>query len=207
MKISEYVQQAQITGDRLTNVWSKQMKILEYVKQARSTAIYPTAFSYPALGLAGETGELIEKLASNDNIVGELGDVLWYLVNVAIDIEIDFCEMVCNITNESFIPRTFQEVTVSLKTSKDFRDSSIKLPIYVGKIAEVAKKSIRDGYADKLPFEKKVIVYESLRQIFICLFEICQKNNLHLEDVARTNIFKLKSRQERGVLQGSGDNR
>ena len=67
----------------------------------RETAIYPNLGDnlwYPALGLAGESGEVCEKIKKiyrDDNgilselkrqeLVKELGDVLWYLSNVAIE--------------------------------------------------------------------------------------------------------------------------
>ena len=67
-----------------------------YQKGAMSTAVYPGCgtghWTYPALGLAGETGEICEKLkkALRDDggqvlperlalIEAELGDVLWYV--------------------------------------------------------------------------------------------------------------------------------
>ena len=109
------------------------MDFSEYQQLARSTAIYPNKgnnFTYPALGLCGEAGEVAEKCKkiirdqggewTEDNrkdIEKECGDVLWYLANIAEE----FC--------------------------------------------------------------------------------------LSLEDIAETNINKLFSRKERGVLTGSGDNR
>lgn len=72
------------------------MEFNEYQKQALSTAIYPEGFSYPALGLAGETGEVCEKIKKiirdkqgvitfpdRQEIMKELGDVLWYLSALA----------------------------------------------------------------------------------------------------------------------------
>ena len=71
----------------------------EYQKQANETAIYPVRYSllYPALGLAGEAGEVAEKVkkiirddkdieSERKNIARELGDVLWYVSAVARDI-------------------------------------------------------------------------------------------------------------------------
>jgi NTP pyrophosphatase (non-canonical NTP hydrolase) len=71
----------------------------EYQSRARETAIYPNLGSnlwYPTLGLAGEAGEVAEKVKkiyrdSNGQITDqakeklkyELGDVLWYIANVA----------------------------------------------------------------------------------------------------------------------------
>lgn len=72
----------------------------EYQKKAAETAIYPQRLRivYPLIGLAGETGEVAEKvkkiIRDNDGIFNEdekreiakeLGDVLWYLAAIARD--------------------------------------------------------------------------------------------------------------------------
>lgn len=103
------------------------LSFVEYQVGARSTAIYPDkhAIVYPALGLAGEAGEVAEKIKKwlrdgtfdRDLLAKELGDVLWYIANLASDL----------------------------------------------------------GFS--------------------------------LEEIAELNLVKLRSRSERGTLQGSGDNR
>jgi len=109
------------------------MTFQEYQEESRKTAIYPNKdnnFIYPTLGLAGEAGEVAEKIKKvlrdgngivsdekREEITKELGDVLWYVANLA------------------------KELKVSL------------------------------------------------------------------EDVAQKNLEKLQSRQQRGELHGSGDNR
>ena len=71
------------------------MTFEEYQSKSGETAQYPNMgnnFVYPVLGLAGETGEVAEKikkiLRDKDGVVSdedreeikkELGDVLWYL--------------------------------------------------------------------------------------------------------------------------------
>lgn len=75
------------------------MEFFEYQKRAASTAIYDNKFSvlYPALGLAGEAGEVADKVKKiiRDNkslveekkeLAKELGDVLWYINALARDI-------------------------------------------------------------------------------------------------------------------------
>lgn len=77
------------------------MNFKEYQDKARSTAIYPHKYAiiYPAFGLFGEAGEVAEKIKKvirdNDNnfddeksqqIIKELGDVLWYMANLAEDL-------------------------------------------------------------------------------------------------------------------------
>lgn len=104
------------------------MNFKEYQELAKQTAIYPESarIFYPCLGLAGEVGEVCEKIKKHvrdgrsldvEELKKELGDVLWYVSAIASDLGID------------------------------------------------------------------------------------------LEDVATTNYEKLKSRQERNALKGSGDNR
>lgn len=85
------------------------MDFKTYQQQSRSTAMYPgngSNFVYPALGLAGETGEVVEKvkkLIRNDSattvdqvseekkmeVENEMGDVLWYLAQLATELHID----------------------------------------------------------------------------------------------------------------------
>lgn len=74
-----------------------------YQKLARETAIYPKDLSkiYPIIALAGEVGEaanLIKKeLRSGSDhskeIKEELGDILWYLANLAYDYGFDLSEI------------------------------------------------------------------------------------------------------------------
>ncbi len=75
------------------------MDFTEYQKLSRKTAIYPNAGSnyvYPTLGLAGESGEVAEKIkkairdengviseSRKKDIEKELGDVLWYVSQIA----------------------------------------------------------------------------------------------------------------------------
>ena len=85
------------------------MDFEEYQKRSRKTAIYPNKgndFIYPVLGLVGESGEVAEKikkvLRDNKGIVDdtrkeeirkELGDVLWYLTQIAIELDISLNEV------------------------------------------------------------------------------------------------------------------
>lgn len=75
------------------------MTFSEYQKLSRETAVYPDAgnnFIYPTLGLAGEAGEVAEKVKKilrdsggaadekkREEIEKELGDVLWYVAQIA----------------------------------------------------------------------------------------------------------------------------
>jgi len=66
----------------------------KYQRMAQSTAIYPDKFKvyYPALGLAGEAGEVANKVkkimrdSKEYDIAGEVGDVLWYAAALCSDL-------------------------------------------------------------------------------------------------------------------------
>lgn len=80
------------------------MDFSTYQLKSRATARYPAAGSnltYPALGLCGEAGEIAEKVKKmlrddngilsderRDQLALELGDVLWYLAQVATEAEL-----------------------------------------------------------------------------------------------------------------------
>lgn len=85
------------------------MQFSDYQKASRVTARYPDAgnnFVYPTLGLAGEGGEIAEKVKKlmrdrgvftpadvsdelRAEILKELGDVLWYTAQLATEFGVD----------------------------------------------------------------------------------------------------------------------
>jgi NTP pyrophosphatase (non-canonical NTP hydrolase) len=85
------------------------MNFKEYQKKSRKTAIYPNAdnnFIYPTLGLVGEAGEVAEKIKKvirdkegvlddekRKEIEKELGDVLWYVSQLATELDLSLEEV------------------------------------------------------------------------------------------------------------------
>ena len=85
------------------------MDFKEYQEKAKETAIYPKtspSWIYPSLGLAGESGEIMEKLKkilrdsnSKDKeeriieLKKEFGDVLWYLSALATELNFSLQEI------------------------------------------------------------------------------------------------------------------
>ncbi|MEM4331100.1 MAG: nucleoside triphosphate pyrophosphohydrolase family protein [Candidatus Pacearchaeota archaeon] len=85
------------------------MNLREYQEKAKETAVYPKlkpSWIYPAFGLAGETGEILEKLKkilrdkeghiSKENlelIKKEIGDVLWYLSALSTELGLELDEI------------------------------------------------------------------------------------------------------------------
>jgi len=88
------------------------MTLDDYQTRARSTALYPKSSRviYPTLKLAGEAGEVAEKLGKLIRDEGyvpgaplsqpqvealskELGDVMWYVANLAADLGLSLDEV------------------------------------------------------------------------------------------------------------------
>src|SRR4051795_1390596 len=81
------------------------MRLSDYQARSRATAVYPQAgdnLLYPTLGLCGEAGEVAEKIKKmirdDDGVLSrerrealakELGDVLWYLAQIATEADLD----------------------------------------------------------------------------------------------------------------------
>ncbi len=85
------------------------MTFEEYQIASRKTALYPeigSSIVYPMLGLAGEAGELSNKVKKifrddggvitderKEQLIGELGDILWYTAQIAAEIGVPFDEV------------------------------------------------------------------------------------------------------------------
>jgi NTP pyrophosphatase (non-canonical NTP hydrolase) len=85
------------------------MDFKEYQKLSRRTVLYPNKdnnFVYPTLGLSGEAGEVAEKIKKvlrdkngvvdeviKADLAKELGDVLWYLTQIATELGLSLDEI------------------------------------------------------------------------------------------------------------------
>ena len=75
-----------------------------------------------------------------------------------------------------------------------------------GEIAEKMKKVVRDKNSDFASIDLDDMNKE-LGDVLWHLAVLADYFGISLDDVAETNIAKLASRLERGVIGGSGDNR
>jgi NTP pyrophosphatase (non-canonical NTP hydrolase) len=75
-----------------------------------------------------------------------------------------------------------------------------------GEVAEHAKKAIRDD-GGSVTEERRSALARELGDVLWYTTQLASELGLGLEDIARENLEKLFSRQSRGVLSGSGDNR
>ena len=78
------------------------MDMNQYQEAARETAIFPKdkSLMYLTLGICGEAGEIAEKVKKHirdntshhqlrESLILEIGDVMWYLANLADAIHVD----------------------------------------------------------------------------------------------------------------------
>jgi NTP pyrophosphatase (non-canonical NTP hydrolase) len=75
-----------------------------------------------------------------------------------------------------------------------------------GEVAEHAKKAIRDD-GGVLSDERRTAMSKELGDVLWYVAQLASELGLELDGVAQANLEKLRSRQRRGVLSGSGDER
>ena len=111
------------------NLWLeeryKQMDFNSYQRVAKTTAIYPATHKilYPALGLAGEAGEVANKVKKvvrdgtsslpedwKEQLGSEIGDVLWYCAVLADDLGISLGRIAAQ--NEKKLAQRKQKGTI-----------------------------------------------------------------------------------------------
>ncbi len=170
------------------------MDFKEYTTAARATAVYPEQFKcvYPAIGLVDEMAEFVEKYnawdydaddcPTTDEIVSELGDVLWYYAI--------YCD------DNNFDMETFFE-------TKDMYVDTHFIFMQCGKLLGATKKAMRDT---QFPVSA-LKVWEYLDNIAGAVNGWCLDLGVTVEEVMEKNIDKLRDRQARNVIKGSGDNR
>ena len=75
-----------------------------------------------------------------------------------------------------------------------------------GEVAEKVKKIIRDGDGTLTDPDREKIAKE-LSDVCWYVAVLAYELDYTLEEVMQINLDKLRARQERGVVSGSGDNR
>jgi NTP pyrophosphatase (non-canonical NTP hydrolase) len=75
-----------------------------------------------------------------------------------------------------------------------------------GEVAEHAKKAIRDD-GGTVTDERRAAMVKELGDVLWYTAQLATELGLDLDAIAQANLDKLRSRQRRGVLSGSGDER
>ncbi len=100
-------------------------------------------------------------------------------------------------------------LSTALKSGDDFKDMTHWVLGIVGESGEVAekfKKIIRDKQGQMSKDDEQEFIKE-IGDVLWHVAVIADQLGVPLEEVARVNVEKLKSRKARNVLSGSGDNR
>jgi len=110
-------------------------------------------------------------------------------------------------------------------TFQDYQDEAIQTLIYpgsgtimglsyvimglcgeAGETAEKVKKIIRDKNGEVSDQDREDLMYE-ISDVLWYIGASCHELGYSMDEVAKANVEKLRSRKERGKLGGSGDSR
>lgn len=174
------------------------MNFKEYTAAARVTAVYPEQFKcvYPALGIVEEVAEFAEKFEdwyigkengwiskyTRDDVILELSDILWFF---AIFCDDNYLDM---------------EVFFETDGKGEYLSNTL---IICGKLLGVVQKATRKN---EFPISAAKLA-EYLDHIAGEINYWCDELNVTIEEVMEINITKLRDRQARNVIKGSGDKR
>lgn len=159
----------------------------EYATEAKKTAVFTNDF-YPVASLPVELVELIEAYGSGahpSDIVAEAGDVIWQT------------SAICDLVGVDLWAVVRHSVAVDVTSF-----SSLMMPV-VKMTDEFIKPILRGD--DKKP--DRQVVFNALVSTLSCVGFILANNRSSLHDAAAKNLEKLRDRQARGVLKGSGGDR
>ena len=202
------------------------MNLNEYQQAARETAIYPTdiGLAYTTLGLAGEAGELankVKKVYRDDagilttearwKLADELGDVLWYVAAVASEIGIKLGNLpnIHHGTPERWIELQMQGLD---NATMLLPYATLQLIQSVGELTETVTTGfeIRDKWlSDPAPDYKPIQDHAAyqLASILWLVTIIVHLIGIVFEDIAYINLNKLQARRANNAIKGEGDHR
>lgn len=141
------------------------------------------------LGLCGEVAEVVEKLRAPvvaQQVLKELGDVLWYTAALSRELLLPPLNDHDHVSNVNW-------------AACDYADAMV---IEAGRVAERVKKHYRDGAR-----LDRGELHTILSQVVYRIHCVAARYNFTLAEVADMNVEKLESRRLRGTTRGSGDER
>ncbi len=151
------------------------------------------ALTLTALGLAGETGEVVElikRIVCHDKdidvskLVLEMGDVLWYLTAMC---------LVLNVDMDAVVDEVERTLSVSEDTNKALTLTALGLAGETGEVVELVKKIV---FHDKDIDVSKLVL--EMGDVLWYLTAMCLVINVDMEQVVDANVAKLRSRHPKG---------
>lgn len=104
-------------------------------------------------------------------------------------------------------PITYENVGSQTVTHElDWVYPALGLAEEAGEVAGKFAKAVRDD-CGKITEERRLAIKKELGDVCWFVAELSTLLGFDLEDVMQSNIDKLTSRKERGVIKGSGDDR
>lgn len=190
----------------------------EYQQAALTTAMYPDRgnnLTYPSLGLAGESGEICEKVGSyigrtafpdeRKALAKELGDVLWYAALVADELGVSLNKVALTRCQQAGHIDAYQEATPP-KGRGGLASTALSLASSAGAVCDRVKKMFRDD-GSKLTEPRRTAILADLGSVLRYVSALATELGESLEKIAEMNVEKLASRKRRGTITGDGDNR
>lgn len=200
-----------------------------YAAATRSTAFYPgaegngkhslLALSYLGLGLAGESGEVADKVKKvirdsnsdidfdrREGILMEVGDVLWYATRICDHLGVSVSSVVCSDHLDSFDAYQDQVNIAVAQFTHPYLAGSVSELAYLSLLLTAKSGAVSDRISESVIGGEMVDV-RLLEPVLHTLTRIVTNLGGTLSDVATRNVTKLEGRQSRGVLHGSGDKR
>lgn len=154
----------------------------EYAPRAMTTKRPGSPPYIWALGLAGETFELLRAMDGDGNVVLESGDVLWYCVALADDLGI----MQEYLDRFARYPNVHQDLRTALYTA-------------VGDTTEHLKKVFRKHGLDLSRIDKELMA-KNLAYISRCLYWLSVERSHTWCSVMTKNLEKLSGREAAGTI-------
>jgi len=97
--------------------------------------------------------------------------------------------------------------TAFYKPESGYTYTALGLVGEAGEIANKLKKPLREYGDIALSEQERVALAKELGDVLWYTALLSEELGFSLSEVAQMNINKLRSRQERGTLEGNGDNR
>lgn len=150
-----------------------------------------------ALGLGGETGEVIEEIlnvvdgdvdSNRQPLMKELGDSIYYWARLSATLGLD-------------VGPTFINVKALENLPEWVSDAALGMVVSAAKVSEVAKKYVRDGVLNHDKIKLALADYAKSWQ------QTCILLGFPVLEVLETNQAKIEGRVLRKTVRGSGNDR